>query len=321
MSAVTQRVRALAHVVAVVVLALLLVVAVRRFDLGQLTLVLATARPAWVGLAIASYVAILPLWALQWCVLAPSSDEPRFTRMLGVIAMYSSVLNTTPLLVGEAAALMFLVVRAGISRAAALSMLAMDQLVLGVAKVTVLVMAAWLVSLPLWMERGMRALSLAVALLLVALLAVAWGDRTVARVALRLPERGGRALHAVEGALAPLRSPWRGGSSLLLALLKKLAEVLAILCVQHAFGVSLPIGSAVLVLAALNLATLVPIVPGNVGVYEAAIVVAYAHLGVDAERALGMALVQHACYFVALALPGYGWLARGARSRSAAASP
>ena len=321
MSAMTPRLRTLAHVAAVVVLGGLLVIAVRRFDLSQLTLVLATARPGWVALAMASYMAILPLWALQWCVLAPPAGEPRFARMLGVIAMYSSVLNTTPLLVGEAAALMFLVVRAGISRAAALSMLAMDQLVLGVAKVTVLVMAAWLVSLPLWMERGMRALSLAVALLLVALLAVAWGDRTVARVAQRLPERGGRALHAVAGALAPLRSPWRGGSSLLLALLKKLAEVLAILCVQHAFGVALPVGSAVLVLAALNLATLVPIVPGNVGVYEAAIVVAYGHLGVDPERALGMALVQHACYFVALALPGYGWLARGARSRSAAASP
>ena len=321
MIAMTPRLRTLAHVAAVVVLGGLLVIAVRRFDLSQLTLVLATARPGWVALAMASYMAILPLWALQWCVLAPPAGEPRFARMLGVIAMYSSVLNTTPLLGGEAAALMFLVVRAGISRAAALSMLAMDQLVLGVAKVTVLVMAAWLVSLPLWMERGMRALSLAVALLLVALLAVAWGDRTVARVAQRLPERGGRALHAVAGALAPLRSPWRGGSSLLLALLKKLAEVLAILCVQHAFGVALPVGSAVLVLAALNLATLVPIVPGNVGVYEAAIVVAYGHLGVDPERALGMALVQHACYFVALALPGYGWLARGARSRSAAASP
>src|SRR5690348_8846168 len=213
MSAMTPRLRTLAHVAAVVVLGGLLVIAVRRFDLSQLTLVLATARPGWVALAMASYMAILPLWALQWCVLAPPAGEPRFARMLGVIAMYSSVLNTTPLLVGEAAALMFLVVRAGISRAAALSMLAMDQLVLGVAKVTVLVMAAWLVSLPLWMERGMRALSLAVALLLVALLAVAWGDRTVARVAQRLPERGGRALHAVAGALAPLRSPWRGGSS------------------------------------------------------------------------------------------------------------
>ena len=321
MSAVSPRLRTLAHVAAVVILAALLVVAIRRFDLAQLTLVLATARPTWVVLAVASYMAILPLWALQWCVLAPPAGEPRFRRMLGVITMYSSVLNTTPLLVGEAAALVFLVARAGISRAAALSMLAMDQLVLGIAKVTVLVLAAWLVSLPLWMERGMRALSMAVAVLLVALLGVAWGDRTVTRVAQRLPTRGGRALHALAGALAPLRSPWRGGSSLVLALLKKLAEIVAILCIQHAFGVALPFGSAVLVLAALNLATLLPIVPGNVGVYEAAIVVAYAHLGVDAERALGMALVQHACYFVALGLPGYAWLARGARSRSAAASP
>lgn len=317
----TPRLRTVSHVAAVAVLGGLLVLAVRRFDLAHLTLVLATARPAWVALAVASYMAILPIWALQWCVLAPPTGESRFGRMLGVIAMYSSVLNTTPLLVGEAAALMFLVARAGISRAAALSMLAMDQLVLGIAKVSVLVLAAWLVSLPLWMQRGMRALSLAVALLLVTLLAVAWGDRSVARVAQRIPERGGRVLHAVAGALAPLRSPWRGGSSLLLALLKKLAEIVAILCVQRAFGVVLPFGSAVLALAALNLATLVPIVPGNVGVYEAAIVVAYTHLGVDADRALGMALVQHACYFVALALPGYGWLARGARSRSAAASP
>jgi uncharacterized membrane protein YbhN (UPF0104 family) len=317
----TPRLRTAAHVAAILVLGTLLVAAIRRFDPARLTLVLAAAHPVWVALAVASYTAILPLWALQWCVLAPPTGEPRFTRMLGVVAMYSSVLNTTPLLVGEAAALMFLVARAGVSRAAALSMLAMDQLVLGIAKVIVLVLAAWLVALPLWMERGMRALSVAVAVLLVALLAVAWGDRTVARVAARLPARGGRILHAVAGALAPLRSPWRGGSSLLLAFLKKLAEIVAILCIQRAFGVSLPFGSAVLVLAALNLATLVPIVPGNVGVYEAAIVVAYGHLGVDAERALGMALVQHACYFVALALPGYGWLARGARSRSAAASP
>ena len=321
MSAMTPRLRTIAHVAAVLVLGALLFVSIRRFDLGRLALVLAAAHPGWVALAVASYVAILPLWALQWCVLAPPTRGPRFGRMLGVIAMYSSVLNTTPLLVGEAAALMFLVARAGISRAAALSMLAMDQLVLGIAKVMVLVLAAWLVSLPLWMERGMRALSVAVALLLVALLTVAWGERTVARVAQRLPARGGRVLHALATALAPLRSPWRGGSSLLLALLKKLAEIVAILCLQRAFGVALPFGSAVLVLAALNLATLVPIVPGNVGVYEAAIVVAYGHLGVDAERALGMALVQHACYFVALALPGYGWLARGARSRSAAASP
>jgi uncharacterized membrane protein YbhN (UPF0104 family) len=317
----SPRARTAAHVAAFVVLGALLVVAIRRFDIAAVAAVLAAARPMWVALAIACYVAILPLWTLEWCILAPRDGRPLFLRMLGVITMYSSVLNTTPLLVGEAAAVVFLVSRAGLARAAALSMLAMDQLVLGIAKVAMLVLATWLLALPRWMERGLRALGVMVVLLSVALLAVAWGDRTVARVARNLPDRAGRALHAVADALAPLRSPWRGGSALALALLKKLAEILAIVCVQHAFGVALPLASAILVLAALNLATLVPVVPGNVGVYEAAVVLAYGYLGVDADRALGMALVQHACYFVALALPGYGWFARSVRSRSAAASP
>ena len=320
MSELSPRVRATGRVVAVAVLGILLIVAVRRFDLVHVVATLATARPAWLALAVASYLAILPLWALQWSVLAPRDGRPLFGRMLGVIAMTSSVLNTTPMLVGEAAAVVFLVTRAGIARASALSMLAMDQLVLGVAKVAVLVLATWLLVLPLWMERGLRALGALVALFLVALLAVAWGERAVSRVAQRLPERAGNALHAAAAALAPLRSPWRGGSALALALLKKLAEILAIVCLQRAFGIDLPLSSAVLVLAALNLATLVPVVPGNVGVYEAVVVLTYGYLGVDAERALGVALAQHACYFVALALPGYGWFARAARSRSVAAS-
>lgn len=321
MSVNTPRLRVAARVTAVLVLGALLFVAVRRFDLTQVLASVATARPRWLMLAIVCYLGILPLWALEWCVLAPRDGQPLFTRMVGVIAMTSSVLNTTPMLVGEAAAVLFLVARAGLSRAAALSVLAMDQLVLGIAKVGVLVLATWLLVLPLWMERGLRTLAAAVALLFVALLGVAWGDRTVDRVASRLPERAGRALRGVASALAPLRSPWRGGSSLALALLKKLAEMLAIVCIQRAFGVALPFSSAVLVLAALNLATLLPVVPGNVGVYEAVVVVSYGYLGVGVDRALGMALVQHACYFVALALPGYGWLLRGPRSRSAAASP
>jgi uncharacterized membrane protein YbhN (UPF0104 family) len=321
MNVSSPRLRAAARATAVLVLGALLIVALRRFDVARVMAIVETSRPGWLLLAAWCYVSILPLWALEWCVLAPRDATPLFSRMLGVVSLTSSVLNTTPLLVGEAAAVMFLVTRAGLARAAALSVLAMDQLILGIAKVGVLVLATWLLVLPLWMERGLRALGAAVALLLVGLLAVAWGERTVASVASHLPARAGRALHGVVSALAPLRSPRRGGAALALALLKKLAELCAIVCIQRAFGVDLPFTSAVLVLAALNLATLLPVVPGNVGVYEAVVVLAYSHLGVDAERALAMALVQHACYFTALALPGYGWLLRGTRSRNPAASP
>jgi uncharacterized protein (TIRG00374 family) len=131
-----------------------------------------------------------------------------------------------------------------------------------------------------------------------------------------VPARVARLILTVGRALEPVRSPTRSLGALGLALAKKLAEALAILCVQRAFGVELSIGSAVLVLAATNLATLLPIVPGNVGVYEAAVVLAYSRFGVDAERALGIAVVQHACFFVALALPGYRWLARSVAMRT-----
>jgi uncharacterized protein (TIRG00374 family) len=315
------RLRSLLRLAGLLLLVALLVVAVRHFALTQVVAALTTTRPAWLVLALLCYVMILPLWALQWSVLAPPTQRPAYARMVGVIAMTSSVLNTTPMLVGEAAGVVFLVTRAGLERAAALSVLAMDQLVLGIAKIGVLVLATWLLVLPLWMERGLRTLSGLVLLLLLALLAVAWGDATVERLARQLPERAARALRAVAEALAPLRSPSRGGGALALALAKKLAELLAILCVQRAFGVALPFASAVLVLATLNLATLLPIVPGNVGVYEAATVIAYTYLGVAPELALGIALVQHACYFVALGMPGYGWLARGTAPASAAATP
>jgi uncharacterized membrane protein YbhN (UPF0104 family) len=243
--------------------------------------------------------------------------------MLGVVAMTSSVLNTTPLLVGEAAGIYFLVTCAALERAAALSVLAMDQLLVGIAKVLVLIAAASTNELPAWMERGRTALGLGVGVLLLGLVGAAWRAEAMSRLAAGvLPARLTRLIATSGAALAPLRSPTRGGGALLLALAKKVAELAAIVCLQHAFGLALPLSSALLVLAALNLATLLPIVPGNVGIYEAAVVLAYSRFGVSAERALGIAVVQHACYFAALALPGYRWLAREAVSRrSAAATP
>jgi uncharacterized membrane protein YbhN (UPF0104 family) len=316
-----KRGRLAARVIALLLLTGLVVLAASRLSLTRVVAELAVAHPQWLVLALLFYAAILPLWALQWCLLAPASPRPTLSRMLGVVAMASTVLNTTPLLVGEAAGIFFLVTVAGLARATALSVLAMDQLLVGLAKVALLGTAASTATLPFWMARGAQALLAGVGALFFALLVVAWRSDHLARLASRLlPERGARVLVSMGEALAPLRSPTRGGGALLLALAKKLCEVGAIVCVAHAFGVALPFTGGILILAALNLATLLPLVPGNVGVYEAAVVLAYSHLGVSAERALGIAVVQHACYFVALALPGYRWLARGAAIRSSAAA-
>jgi uncharacterized membrane protein YbhN (UPF0104 family) len=118
------------------------------------------------------------------------------------------------------------------------------------------------------------------------------------------PARLAAAVGPFAASLEPLRSAARGLPALGLALLKKAVEVAAIACVHRGFGLPVPLSAAIIVLAVLNLATLLPIVPGNVGVFEAAVVLALTRFGISPEQALGVAVVQHLCYFVALALPG-----------------
>jgi uncharacterized membrane protein YbhN (UPF0104 family) len=309
------------RLVALLVVTALVVLAARRLSPARVLGELALARPGWVLLALGCFACILPLWALQWRLLVPRERHPPVWTMLGVVAMTSTVLNTTPLLVGEAAGVFFLVTEAGLSHVAAVSVLAMDQLFVGLAKLFVIGGAATAVTVPLGMARGAYALFAAVTLLLAGIVVAAWRSdhlsRSLERVA---PPRVVRLVVSLGAALAPIRSPARSGGALGLALAKKAAEALALLCLQRAFGVELHATSALVILAATNLATLLPVVPGNLGVYEAAVVVAYSWLGIPPERALSIAVVQHACYFTALALPGYRWLAGRTPVRNSAAA-
>ena len=284
--------------------------ALSRMDLSRALAQLASVSAGWLGLALLCYVTILPLWAMQWHLLAPPDPSRRLTEMLGVVAATSSVLNTTPMLVGEAAGVALLVSRARLTRASALSVLAMDQLLVGIAKITVLATAALVAPLPEWMTRAVLTLLLALCVFGGLLLLASWRHADVVSALSRIASaRVAGAFGAFLSALEPLRAPSRGAPALGLALLKKAVEVGAIVCVQRAFGVSLPIGTAVVVLAVLNLATLLPVVPGNVGVFEAAVVFALTRFDVPPEQALGIGVVQHLCYFVALAAPGIVWTA------------
>jgi uncharacterized membrane protein YbhN (UPF0104 family) len=316
-----MRARSFARVAALLVITALVALALTRLNPARVLAGLAVAHPLWIALALLCFLTILPLWALQWSLLSPGTAPGRFSTMSGVVAMTSTVLNTTPLLVGEAAGVYWLVTEAGLGRAAALSVLAMDQLFVGIAKLIVLASAATLLTLPPWMAQGARTLLVAVGALALGVVLVAWRVESLASWSARvLPPRALRLVAALAAGLSPIRSPSRSGGALALALAKKAAEALAIYCVQRAYGIDLPFASVLLVLAAVNLATLLPLVPGNLGVYEGAVVLAYAYLGITPERALGVALVQHACFFVALALPGYRWLSRSPAERSSAAA-
>ena len=107
-------------------------------------------------------------------------------------------------------------------------------------------------------------------------------------------------------ALDALRSPRRLGLAVASGLLMKVMEAGGWTAVERAFGLAPRPGSAVLVLAATNLASAVPASPGNLGVYEGAALLAYTALGVPRDQALALGIVGHIVYLVPFV--GAGWV-------------
>ena len=265
-------------------------------------------QAAWVLVAVAANLAILPLWALEWRLLSPKSFRASFRAMFEVVSVSAAVLNSVPFFAGEAAAVGLLIARAELSRGAALSVLAMDQLLVGFAKLVVLGAAAAVAPVPGWLRGGVWSIVGGVAALSLVLVPLAHRGAAVRERSRARSSAFGRLLAraAAWGAhLEALRDPARALRVALLALSKKSLELCAIVALQFAFGIEPSLSLALLVLAALAVTTLLPIAPANLGVYEATVFATYRLAGASAELALGMAIVQHLCFLLPMLLTGY----------------
>ena len=276
-----------------------IVLAGRRIDWTHALELAATARPGWILAGIAANAAILVCWGGYWKALRPSGEVPvSFRRMLEIVAASSSLMNTLPFGGGHASSLVLLIRRGAMTQRGALSLLALDQLGEGVAKMSIFVAVALLVPLPIWMRAGVITVAAGVG---------AW------LVTLAVASRYAREL-------AILKS-WRQSAAALAGVLAmKIAQALAILAVQRAFGVDLSAGGTLLVFAAITLGTMIPIAPGNLGTFEASAFVAYRYLGLPADQALGLAIMQHVCFMVPSVGIGYLFFSAQTLSRSAMAS-
>lgn len=263
---------------------------------------------AWLAIAITLNFAILPLWALEWRLLVPRTFRVSGRRMFGIVAVTASVLNSIPMLAGEISAVALLISRGGLTQGAALSVLAMDQVLVALAKVAVLVAAALTAPIPEWLRTGLLSLGavLGLALTILSVLAHRWE-----RIQNRLGA-GRSAMLRWMGRLASwgthldvLRDHRVAAAVSALALAKKALEVLAVLAIQFAFGMSPSVPVALMVVAALALSTLVPVAPANLGVYEATVYAVYRFTGTSAETALGLALVQHLAFLLPSLATGY----------------
>jgi uncharacterized protein (TIRG00374 family) len=283
----------------------LVVSAARTLDWSRTLDALRVASPAWITLSLAGNALILLLWGAFWRALLPRGESCSYPRMLSITSVASALMNTMPFLGGHASSVLLLVRRGGVSRPGALSLIALDQLGEGVAKLCIFVSVAILVPLPAWMRTGILMTASAVAALFVALVVMA--HRQHAPVDDTLNSLSAFVARWAHG-LDVLRSWRRAALALVCVLAMKAAEGLAIYALQRSFGVDLPIGGTLLVLAAVVLGTIVPVSPANVGTYEAGVFLAYRHLGLTPEQSAALALAQHVCFILPAVLPGYALL-------------
>ena len=277
----------------------LVVVCALTVDWTRAAEVLVAARPSWIALAVLANATIVPLTALFWTALRPQTEDPvSFRTAFEIAATAIAVMNAVPFGAGHVSMVLLWIQRGNTTQRGALSVLALDQLGEGLAKVALFLLVGLLAPMPAWMRAGVTTATLLVAALILALgLASRWLSE------LRID-----------------RSWSRTTSALAWLVLSKLAEAFAIVAAQRAFGIDVGISGTVLVLAAASLGSMIPVTPGNAGTYEAAVFVAYRHLGLTPEQALSVALVQHICYVLPSVGIGYLFVSAQTVARSAIAS-
>lgn len=281
-----------------------------HLDLALLRRGLSRASLPWLGLCTLAYLGMLPIAALQWLALLPrNANQPKvtFASLVRCYSISAVVNNTTHVVLGQSAATL-LIRQLGIGTEQVLSMLLVNQLCVGVAKLMVFALAALLHALPGWMQRGIVGLFVG---LLVLFLAGAVVRGLPANVLSRIASRPsilGRFL----GAVATL-TPTQVLVGIACALAVKLSEAVAIFAVQQAFSIGASAEKVFGVLAATAAATLVPIAPANLGTYESAVYLVLHASGESAEQSIAAAVVQHALGLLTTITPGLLllWLDRG----------
>jgi glycosyltransferase 2 family protein len=286
----------------------LLIYFASRVDRAQLREAMAIVGWGWIAVAIIANALILVSWAGLWWVVSPRAERPKYGVMFEINAMASALMNTMPLLGGHAAAVVLMVKRGGLTRPAALSVMALDQLGEGLAKVSIFLVVAAAAPIPDWMRAGVATVSTAVGALFVGMVVMAHAHAQI-RPRVEQPLTFVTRMRVLAATWAhrmeTLRSVKQSLIALAFAIGTKLAEGAGLLAVQHAFGVELSVGATALVLAAVVLGSILPVAPGNVGTYEAGAFIAYRHLGLDPSMATILAIASHLCFMIPSVGIGY----------------
>jgi uncharacterized membrane protein YbhN (UPF0104 family) len=189
----------------------------------------------------------------------------------------------------------------GIALATAASAQAMEKAVEALGLALVAGPFVWLLGEPRWLRQAIVWVAAAAVLALVTAL-------------IALPRFGSSVTQNLAQGAAALKRPRAALAITTLTVAGWILEGLMVIAVLAAMHLDVPpLPAAALVLLAVNLAALVPGLPGNAGTFEVSCSLALAAVGLDATPALSFALLYHAVHTIPVTIAGLilqRWLPR-----------
>ena len=228
--------------------------------------------------------------AVRWWSLFGRETRPPLGPVTASMLVGLALNNLLPLRAGEAARILALGRRTGVSRVETLATVALER-ALDVFCLIVLLFAVvpWLPDVH-WL-RPAAALALLIAVGLLALAVV--GERPFHALA-RRSARLEHAWHSASRGLVGLRDLRIAFAGFAWTMLSWVLIALSFWAVTLSFDLGLSPAAGVLVLSAVGLALILPAAPASLGVFEAATVLALAAYDVPRSEALSYAFVLHA---------------------------
>ena len=302
------------YIVSWLLLTALIVATIGRVDWTLAIAAVAKAKPLPLILAVLLNAMILVFATAQWLLFLPEGVSVARSKMFKIMAIMSTVANSGPAGGGAAVGVHLLARQEGVGHSVGLSVLLLDQLVEGLVKVAIVLLAIMVVPIGLEYKAVSATILIGVPTLFFVLTVIAHRRSALESISERTTGFLGwvlTKLNLVAANLEALRRPKKLSLTVVLGLLQKLVAALAITCILLAFGVVTPWWGILAVLVAVNLSTVVSVTPANLGVFEGAAFLVYTSLGISSDTAVALAIVQHAAYLIPLA--GIGWIISSVR--------
>jgi glycosyltransferase 2 family protein len=296
----------------VVISLVFLVLALRGIDLGKTGNALRRVNGFILGAAAASFVCSAAAKAIRWMVLLKVRQAPAFGRAFSVLSIGIMVNAFLPTRLGEFARAYLMGEAESESKVYVLGTIAVEKVADLLSLLVLLAVLLLQMTLPQWLAGPARGTALVLAIVIPSFIVLVWQREFVIKMMERISHFSPSAwrtwlvgqtrlgLDSLDVIRRPGLLAGLFGMSFIVWIISAFTNFLVFL----ALGITIPVWASLLLLAVLQVGTVIPSSPGSIGVFQYLVILTLSIFALDKNVALGYSVVLYLVIYVPIALMG-----------------